>query len=89
MLMEILSAVNVRKTDQTSVSPAVRKLSQGGNDLSENLLSSLKLVLGFFYLVPGVFDVPVLRFYYSDQKSYLNVSTLKYSFTTGCALTSM
>ena len=66
MLKEILSAVDVRKTDQTTVSPGVGQLSQGGNDLAESLRSSHKLVLGIFYLVPGVVDL--LRFFLFRSK---------------------
>ena len=88
MLKEDLSAVNVGKTDQTSVGPVVGQFSQGENNFSENPLSSPELFLGFLYLCPGSIAL-VHRQYSFVIYLYLNVLKLNISFTTGCALTSM
>ena len=66
-MKKFLPAVNIRKTDKTSVSPGGGQLSQGGNNFTENLLSSLKLLLGFIYLLPGVLIPLVHCFYLNDQ----------------------
>ena len=53
VLKKALSADNVGKTDQTSVSPVGGQLSKRENDFFKDSVSSPKLFLGFLYLCPG------------------------------------